>query len=77
MRSSPSAEEDREFWVQRVRKCPCCGHEVGGRFGIAQEYWVAGDRHIDLWCGSCHAHVTVVFAALVTMQEPAGDPRLH
>jgi uncharacterized Zn finger protein len=44
-----------------VRFCPGCGTEAG----FVQEFWVAADRHLLLWCGACGLTCTVVLGPLV------------
>ncbi|MGD9526501.1 hypothetical protein [Pseudonocardia sp.] len=44
-----------------VRFCPACAAEAT----FVQEYWVARDRHLVLWCASCGLTCTVVLGALV------------
>lgn len=66
-----------EFCIDEVRACPLCGANLAERPSIVQEFWVAQDRHLDLWCSACQRHVTISFVARVTTQEPAGSPYDH
>lgn len=44
-----------------IRCCPGCGAEPE----FVQEYWVAEDRHVVLWCAGCGLMCTVVLGTLV------------
>ena len=44
-----------------VKYCPACAAEAT----FVQEYWVASDRHVVLWCAGCGLTCTVVLGALV------------
>lgn len=69
--------EGNEFWIDEVTGCPLCRSAFENGRGIVQEYWVAGERHLDLWCSHCQRHTTLVFASRVVTREPAGNPHLH
>jgi len=47
--------------VDVINYCPGCG--VAPEF--VQEYWVADDRHVVLWCARCGLMCTVILGALV------------
>ena len=68
---------NEEYLAQQVQACPMCAARLSAHDSLVQEYWVAQERHIDVWCGHCGTHLTLVFAPRIEMSEPFGDPREH
>jgi uncharacterized Zn finger protein len=44
-----------------IRYCPGCGAAPE----FVQEYWVARDRHVVLWCAGCGLMCTVILGTLI------------
>jgi hypothetical protein len=65
-----------EYVADRVRYCPLCARELAADLSAVQEYWAGTDYYVDLFCGNCKVHLTLVFTDKVITFEPAGNPHL-